>query len=152
MPEPIRQSRLPARVFLGVAVVLLLAGAALLVFFVARVFLLPILLAAIAAALFYPLHRRILARFKGRVSLAALVSVAIFCLIILVPIGLIGYLVTQNVIEVSRLINRNIPQIRGWIQSVESWIVTLPFIEERRASSLIDSARLINIISMRKAG
>jgi predicted PurR-regulated permease PerM len=125
---------------------LLLAGAALLVFFVARVFLLPILLAAIAAALFYPLNRRIRSRLKGRAGLAAFVSVVVFCLIILVPIGLLGYLVTENVIDVVRLINRNIPQIRSWIQSVESWIVSLPLIEGQRASTLIDSSRLVNII------
>jgi len=125
---------------------ILLAGAALLVFFVAKVFLVPILLAAIAAALFYPLHRRILKRFRDRSSLAALVSVAIFCLIILVPIALLGYLVTQNVIEVTRLVNRNIPQIKTWLQSIQSWIATLPFIEGQRASALIDSTRLVNII------
>jgi predicted PurR-regulated permease PerM len=125
---------------------ILLAGAALLVFFVAKVFLLPILLAAIAAALFHPLNRRILRLFKGRASLSALFSVVIFCLIILVPITLLGYLVTQNVIEVTRLVNRNIPQIKTWLQSVESWIATLPFVEGQRVSTLIDSARLVNII------
>jgi predicted PurR-regulated permease PerM len=125
---------------------ILLAGAVLLVFFVARVFLLPLLLAAIAAALFYPLNRALLKGLKGRSTLAALVSVVIFCLIILVPIGLLGYLVTQNVIEVTRLVNRNVPQIKSWLQSVESWIATLPFVRGQRISTLIDSAKLINII------
>lgn len=125
---------------------ILLAGAALLVFFVARVFLLPIILAAIAAALFFPLNTRILRAFKGRKTLASLCSVVIFCLIILVPMALLGYLVTQNVVEVTRLVNRNIPQIRAWLQSVESWIVGLPFIKGQRMSTLIDSARLVDII------
>lgn len=125
---------------------ILLAGAALLVFFVARVFLLPILLAAIAAALFYPLNRKILKSFKGRSNLAALFTVAVFCLIILIPVALLGYLVTQNVIEVTRLVNQNVPQIRSWLQSVQSWISTLPFLEGQRVSTLIDSTRLVNII------
>ncbi len=125
---------------------ILLAGAGLLVFFVARVFLLPILLAAIAAALFHPLHRRILKRLRHRSSLAALISVAVFCLIILIPIALLGYLVTQNVIELTRVVNRNIPQIKSWLLSMESWIATLPFIEGQRASALIDPTRLVNII------
>lgn len=125
---------------------LLLAGAALLVFFVAKVFLLPIILAAIAAALFFPLNKRILRAFRGRETLAALCSVAIFCLIILIPITLLGYLVTQNVIEVTRLVNRNIPQIKSWLQSVESWIASLSFIQGQRVSTLIDSARLVSII------
>ncbi|UCF99239.1 MAG: AI-2E family transporter [Spirochaetaceae bacterium] len=124
----------------------LLAGAALLVFFVARVFLLPVLLAAIAAALFHPLNRRILRRVGNRSTLAAFISLLIFCLIILIPIALLGYLVTQNVIEVTRLVNRNIPQIRIWLQSAESWIANLPFVEGRRISSLIDSTRLVAII------
>ena len=125
---------------------ILLAGAALLVFFVARVFLLPILLAAIAAALFYPLNRRIVKSLKGRSNLAALLTVAVFCLIILVPVALLGYLVTQNVIEVTRLVNRNIPQIKSWLQNVESWISILPFVEGQRVSTLIDSSRLVSII------
>jgi predicted PurR-regulated permease PerM len=141
-PEFHSGSRLLNRTFF----LILLAGAALLVFFVARVFLLPILLAAIAAALFYPLNRRVLKNLKGRSSLSALFSVAIFCLIILVPAALLGYLVTQNVIEVTRLVNRNVPQIRSWIQSVESWISTLPFVQGQRVSTLIDSSRLVNII------
>jgi predicted PurR-regulated permease PerM len=125
---------------------ILLIGAALLVFFVARVFLLPILLAAIAAALFYPLHRRILKRVKQKSTLAAFFSLFIFCLIILIPIAVLGYLVTENVIEVTRLINRNIPQIKIWLQNVDSTISNLPFVEGQRISGLIDSTRVVGII------
>lgn len=125
---------------------ILLIGAALLVFFVARVFLLPIVLAAIAAALFYPLHRRILKRVKQKSTLAAFFSLGIFCLIILIPIAVLGYLVTENVIEVTRLINRNIPQIKIWLQSVDSTISNLPFVEGQRISGLIDSTRVVGII------
>lgn len=123
-----------------------LACAGLLVFFVARVFLLPLLLAAIAAALFHPLHRRILGGVKHHATLAALISVLIFCLIILVPLALLGYLVTENVIELTRLVNRNIPQIKSWVRSVESAIAKLPFVEGQRVSGLIDPARLVSII------
>jgi predicted PurR-regulated permease PerM len=91
-------------------------------------------------------YRRILKRFKQKTTLAALFSVLIFCLIILIPIALLGYLVTQNVIEITRLVNRNLAQIGIWFQSVESWIVNLPFIEGQRVSTLIDSARLVDII------
>ena len=125
---------------------ILLIGAGLLVFFVARVFLLPILLAAIAAALFYPLHRRILQTVKQKSTLAAFFSLGIFCLIILIPIAVLGYLVTENVIEVTRLINRNIPQIKIWLQSVDSTISNLPFVEGQRISGLIDTARVVGII------
>jgi predicted PurR-regulated permease PerM len=125
---------------------ILLVGAALLVFFVARVFLLPILLAAIAAALFHPLHRKILKRFKRKSTSAAFVSLVVFCLIILIPIAVLGYLVTENVIEVTRLINRNIPQIRIWLQNVDSAISNLPFVEGQRISGLIDSTRVVGII------
>jgi len=125
---------------------ILLVGAALLVFFVARVFLLPILLAAIAAALFHPLYRRILKRVKQKSTLAAFISLVIFCLIILIPIAVLAYLVTGNVIEVTRLINRNIPQIRTWLQNIDSAISILPFVEGHRISGLIDSTRVVGII------
>ncbi len=125
---------------------ILLAGAGLLVFFVAKVFLLPILLAAIAAALFRPLNMKILRALKGRATLAALLSLVIFCLIILIPLALLGTLVTQNVIEVTRLVNRNTPQIKSWFQNVDSWIAALPFVGGQRVSTLIDSNRLVNFI------
>lgn len=140
--EPQSDSQRLNRIFF----LMLLVGAALLVFFVARVLLLPILLAAIAAALFHPLHRRILKRVKQKSTLAAFISLVIFCLIILIPIAVLGYFVTENVIEVTRLINRNIPQIRIWLQNIDSAISNLPFVEGQRISGLIDSTRLVGII------
>jgi len=144
--ERSNELRLGSRRLNRTFLLILLAAAVLLVFFVARVFLLPILLAAIFAALFHRLNLRIRKRLKHRTTLAALISVAVFCLIILIPVALLGYLVTQNVIEVTRMVNRNIPQIRRWLVNLETWIASLPFVEGQRVSTLLDASRLVSII------
>lgn len=124
----------------------LLALALVLVFFVARSYLLPLTLAAIAAALFHPLYKRILRSVHSRETTAALVSLLIFCLIIVVPVALLAYLITQNVLDLMRLVNQNLPQLRNWLQQLEEAIGRLPFVEGQRVSDLIDSERLLGVI------
>lgn len=124
----------------------LLAGAIVLMFFVARAYLLPLALAAIAAALFHPLYTRTLKAVRSRATLAALLSMALFCLLIVIPVAILGYLITQNVIDLVRLINQNLPRIKGWLEQLEAVIGRLPFLEGRRVSELIDSERLLGVI------
>lgn len=124
----------------------LLTGALVLVYFVARPYLLPLALAAIAAALFHPLYKRILRGVHSRETPAALLSLLIFCLIIVLPVALLGYLLTQNLIDLVRLINQNMPQIRFWLEQAEAAVGRLPFVEGRRISELMDSERLLGVI------
>ena len=126
---------------------LLLAGATALVLVVARVFLLPLLLAALSAALFHPVHGRIAARLSRRPGLASMISVILFCLIILVPAGVLGYFVTDNLIQVARLASRNSEQIREFLSSIDQRLRKLPALQNPRIGELIDLDRLADLAS-----
>lgn len=69
---------------------ILLAGALLLAFMIFRPFLAPLALAAVFAVVLQPLHNKILSKFGGRESLAALVSVLVAAICILIPLAFIG--------------------------------------------------------------
>jgi predicted PurR-regulated permease PerM len=129
---------------------LLLVGATVLVFFVARAFLLPILLAALSAGLFYPVHRRIRRLLRRSPGIAATVSLVVFCLIILVPAGVLGYFVTDNLIQLARLASQNTEQIKAWLGDLDAELKKLPVLSNPRVADLINLDRLANLL--RKAG
>ena len=93
-PEPDR--RRWDRSFLLLA---LLATAVLFVYMV-RIFLVPVLLAAVFATLFYPFYRRLVVLLRGRRVVAALTACLILLIGLLVPMYLVGMLVAQQAVEV----------------------------------------------------
>lgn len=68
----------------------LLSGALILAFMIFKPFLAPLALAAVFAVVLQPLHKAILRKFGDRESLAALATVFIAVICILVPLTLIG--------------------------------------------------------------
>jgi len=69
----------------------LLGGALVLTFFILKPFLAPLVLAAICAAVFYPVYTRILKKLGGRrTSIAALLTVLISAACVLVPLSLLS--------------------------------------------------------------
>lgn len=81
---------------------ILLAGALLLAFFIFSPFLAPLSLAAVFAVVLQPLHKALLRQFRNREALAALTAVLIAVICILVPLTLIG---TQIFGEAGQLYN-----------------------------------------------
>ncbi len=75
---------------------LLLAGAFVLTFYVFKAFFAPLVLAAIFAVVLRPLYRRLVSKFKGRTGLASLATVLIAIVCFLVPVALVT---TQIVAE-----------------------------------------------------
>ncbi len=75
----------------------LFAIAAVLLFFILKPFLSPLFLAFAVAVIFRPLFRRILRSVGNRPSVAALTTVVIICLAVLVPLILIGTLLFNEV-------------------------------------------------------
>lgn len=69
---------------------IILAGALILSFFILRPFLFAIIVASVFAVIFQPLHRRMLVLAGNRQGLAALFTIAIIILLIIVPLALIG--------------------------------------------------------------
>ncbi|MBA62935.1 MAG: hypothetical protein CMJ76_11275 [Planctomycetaceae bacterium] len=88
--------------FLVLLGIIILIGA--LFYRVMASFLLPLFLAAVLVVIFSPLHKRILARFKGKRKLAALATTSIVGLAVMLPIIIAG---TYAAVEGSRVI-RNI--------------------------------------------
>lgn len=128
----------------------LLTGATALVIVVARIFLLPILLAALSAGLFYPVHRRFAARMSKKPGIAAMISVVLFCLIILVPVAVLGYFVTDNLIQAARTAERNSGQIRDFLNSMDERLKQLPMLQDARIAQLVNLDRLAEPV--RRAG
>lgn len=62
-------------------------GTALLFLWMIKDFLMAILLSAILSGMFYPLYKRLVARFGGRRSLASLATVTFTLLVLIAPIG-----------------------------------------------------------------
>jgi predicted PurR-regulated permease PerM len=62
-------------------------------------FLMPVFWAAVLATVFFPLQRRYVARFGGRRSLAALVTILTIIGLVVVPLFLVGVAVSREVVD-----------------------------------------------------
>ncbi len=75
---------------------ILLFGVLVLTFFILRPFLYPIILAIIAATVFYPLHSKLVVITRGRGSLSALLSALVVSIIVIVPVTLLSIQILQE--------------------------------------------------------
>ncbi|HEX5132334.1 MAG TPA: AI-2E family transporter [Candidatus Krumholzibacteria bacterium] len=66
-----------------------------------RRFLIPLLLAAIFAALVSPLYRRLLAGFRGRRTLASVTTLCIVLLLVVIPLTLFAGILAKEAIHIS---------------------------------------------------
>lgn len=80
--------------------VLALSASIILVYFIAKPFLGPLILAAVFAFLFQPIYKEFLSVSKGRESLAAFFTTIVAIILVLLPISLLG---TQILKESSQL-------------------------------------------------
>jgi len=78
----------------------LLLGAFVLAFYIFKPFLGPLAMAAIFAVVLQPVYRRLLSFFRGRTALAAISSIVVFIICVLVPITFVA---SQIVAEASGL-------------------------------------------------
>ena len=79
---------------------LALGAACLVVYFIAKPFLGPLILAAVFAFLFQPIYQKFLNHLKERESIAALATTILAVILVMVPIALLG---TQIFKESSQL-------------------------------------------------
>lgn len=118
-PLPFRENRF-RRIFL-LAFVLGITGVFLAMI---RGFLLTILLAAIFAALLYPLFTRLVRGFGGRRPLAALATLLIGLVALAAPVAGVIYMVTTEAIRIST-------NVRPWFQRLSSQPTSLGPLLER---------------------
>lgn len=88
----------PARIFLLAAVATALYAA----FKVVQPFIGAIILAALIASLFQPIHQWLLLRVRNRKNLAALISCAILVFLVLIPLTLVGIALVDQGISVAQ--------------------------------------------------
>jgi predicted PurR-regulated permease PerM len=86
----------------------LLIGAGALFVYTVRDFLIAILLAAVIAILFRPLHVRLTRKFGGRRGWAALVCCLVFVIGLLLPLFFVGSVVARQAVETYRLVQDDV--------------------------------------------
>ena len=78
----------------------ILVGAAFTFFYMVRMFLVPVLLAAVFTTLFYPMYEWFLRVFRGKRTIAAFVCCVLLLLAVILPILGVAHLVTLEAIDV----------------------------------------------------
>lgn len=89
----------------------ILVGIMLLFFNMIRIFLLPILMAAVFTTLFYPLYRWILRLFRHRRGLASFACCVLLLIGLLIPIYVLANLVTHQAVQFYQTAEEKIRQI-----------------------------------------
>lgn len=92
-------------------------------------FLITLLLAAVFAALSYPLYEFLLKITKGRPSLSAAISLILLLVMVFIPLIIVSSLIIDEALYIS---SRAKPWIQNFIESNNSWtelVETIPYLE-----------------------
>lgn len=100
-----------------ITVILMLIGISLLFFQMIRGFLMTILLTAIFSGIMYPVYNRFLRLTKGKEALSSLITIGLFVLIILIPLGAFMTIVVEQAISAG---NDLVPLIRQRLSDPDS--------------------------------
>jgi predicted PurR-regulated permease PerM len=114
--------------------------------FVVRRFIMPTLLAAITAALFQPLRRRIMAVVGQRATLAAVISLVIVVLVFVLPIGAVGYLTVDNAIGIVKRIQNNLGAIQAAVTAFIDQIDDLPLFRHMNLDANLERGTLFRML------
>lgn len=90
-----------------------------------RGFVLAVVMAAIFAALAHPLYTRALALFRGREVAAALATLVVTLLLVVIPLGFFVQVVAMEAFEIGRVVQ---PQVAEFIQKLNEPNVALDWI------------------------
>src|SRR5262245_7636089 len=108
-----------------------LLGTTLLFFRMVRIFLVPILLAAVFSTLFYPLYEFFLRVFRGRKTLASFFCCFVLLLVLIAPLYLVADLVTREAAEFYRTSRVQIGDFfKKGAEGPLGWLRTLPLIRD----------------------
>jgi predicted PurR-regulated permease PerM len=125
---------------------LVLAGATGLVFFVARFFLVVLLLSALSAGIFHPVHARLRRRLPRPPWLTATVSTVVFCLIILIPVGVLGYFTVSSLIEIANQALGQHGELLSRLRHFETALGNLPLFDSGPLKNLLSSDRMAQLL------
>jgi predicted PurR-regulated permease PerM len=131
--------------------VVLLAGAMVAVFFISRFFLVALLLAAVSAGIFRPIRLWLQRRLSRAPRLTTLVSMIVFCLIILIPVGALAYFTVNNLIDIAqKALGRN-QTILSQLRDFEASLRRLPLFQGA-LGNLLSSDRLSQLLQQAASG
>ncbi|HUX50197.1 MAG TPA: AI-2E family transporter [Spirochaetia bacterium] len=97
---------------------ILLAGSTVLFILVIRPFLIPLLLSAVTAGVFFPIRRRLAARFRGTSTMPAIITMLTVILMVVIPVTGLVYLAVLNVLRLAQTVSLWGWQIHGIVDSV----------------------------------
>ena len=133
---------------------LLVVGISLLLGLILWPFAGAILWAVVLAILFSPLHQRLLAWLPGRRNIAALLSVAIIVVMVVVPVALVTTLLVQEIIDIyaayqsgelsiGQVLENARDALPGWASTLPNSlsIPSLTGIPERLSALMMDAGR-----------
>jgi len=92
-----------------------------------RSFLLTIVLAAVFSALSYPVYRWMLERFRGRATLAALVTLIAILALVLVPLMVVLVAGANEAVRITQTFGPRLQQLVAQPDGLDDWLRTLPF-------------------------
>jgi len=107
----------------------ILLGTTFVFFRMMKEFLLPVVLAAVFATLFYPLFRRLVRAFRGRRTAAALICCVVLLLVLVIPLYLVAQMVATEAASFYRSTQARVEEIRqqgeagplGWLHRL-GWV------------------------------
>ena len=106
---------------------LLVLGISAIFFVMIRSFLMAIFLAALFSGLLYGVYRRFVRWFRGRESLASMVTILVFVFLLIVPVTAFLGLVTTQALEVSETVGPWIQQQASEPDELDHLLERLPF-------------------------
>jgi predicted PurR-regulated permease PerM len=114
-----------------------LIGTTVVFFRMVRIFLVPILLAAVFATIFYPLYEGLLRRLRGKKTLAAFLCCLLLFLGLIIPLYIVADMVTREAIDFYHASQKQLAEfMKTGPQGPLSRLRTLPFMRDLKLDQI----------------
>ncbi len=131
---------------------ILLALTSVLFVLVVRPFLMPMLLAAITAGVFFPLRNRLLSAFGGRRAPAATLTLLIVVLIVVIPVSGLIYLAIANVLRLARTVSAWGPDVHRMIESILGFAQQIGLVPNGEPSTILSRDSVLRALQQYSSG
>ncbi|WP_455383059.1 AI-2E family transporter [Salinispira pacifica] len=131
---------------------ILLALASALFILVIRPFVMPALLAAITAGVFFPLRNRLRSLFGDRKSPTAVVVLLLVVLIVVIPVSGLVYLTIENVLRLAHTVGTWGPDVHKVLESVVTFGQQLGIVPQGEPSTLLSRDSVLKALQQYSTG
>lgn len=140
------------RLISRVVYAVLLAGASILFILVVRPFILPVLLAAITAGIFFPMTARFEKAFRGNMVVAAGAELLVIIILVIIPIGALGYFVVMNIVHVARTVSVWGPDVHRFLREIISLGQQIGIVQSGSVSDILSRANILQTLQQYSSG